>query len=223
MKKKPAPTLHKSQLHALERINAHESDCVIGIDEVGLGCIAGPLTVGAVVLPKNWSHKDVTDSKRLTHRKRIRVLHELVYPNALTCCVLSRSADDVDRYGIERCRIELTEGAALFCRTRYPNALVVQDGDHPATIDGSLRGVIFLPKADFLVAAVSAASILAKVTRDLFMEEMHKLFPHYDFIHNRGYGTAKHFTAIVEHGPCLLHRTSFKVVPELIAERLNRV
>lgn len=221
MKKKP-PTLQRSQLHALERINASSCEYVIGVDEVGLGSIAGPLTVGAVVLPKNWVHKDVTDSKRLTHGKRIRVLHEIIYPSALACCALSRSADDVDRYGIERCRVELTEGAALFCRTRYPGALVVQDGDHPAAIDGSLREVIFLPKADLLVSAVSAASILAKVTRDLYMEEMHKLFPQYDFIHNRGYGTAKHFTAIVKHGPCLLHRTSFKVVPELIAERLKR-
>lgn len=221
MKKKP--TLHKSQVHALERISAFESDYVVGIDEVGLGSLAGPLTVGAVVLPKNWAHKGVTDSKMLTHRKRIRVLQDIIYPAALARCVLSRTAEDVDKYGIECCRLELTEGAAIFCRSRYPDALVVQDGDRPATIDGSLRGVVFLPKADFLVPAVSAASILAKVSRDLYMEEAHKVYPQYDFLHNRGYGSQKHLDAIVLHGPCLLHRMSFRKLPELIAVRFSRV
>lgn len=221
MQKKPKPTLQRSQLHALERINAHGSEFIIGIDEVGLGCLAGPVTVGAVVLPKSWHHKSVTDSKALTHRQRTRVLHEVIYPNALVRCALSRTAEDVDTYGIERCRLELTEAAALFCRARFPDALVVQDGDNPAMVDGSLRNVVFLPKADFLVASVSAASILAKVTRDMYMEEMHERFPKYDFIHNRGYRSQKHIDAIVKYGPCVLHRMSYRTLPELIAVRLN--
>jgi ribonuclease HII len=226
--KRPRPepsrkALTRLQSNALERIGSSDAEYVIGVDEVGLGSLAGPLVVGAVVLPKNWKHDQVTDSKRLTHKKRVRVLAEVIYPAVLLRCVLHRGAEDIDRYGIEQCRKELTEGAILFCRARYPSALAVQDGDNPVTVDGSLRGVVHLAKADFLVPAVSAASILAKVTRDLFMEEAHKVYPQYNFLHNRGYGSQEHCDAIVEHGPCLLHRMSFRKLPELIAARLTRV
>jgi ribonuclease HII len=216
------PVLKRGQQSALDRIRGYDSAYVIGIDEVGLGALAGPVSVGAVVMPKNWRHADVTDSKLMTHKKRVKALHEVVYPSALLYCVLSRTSEDVDKYGIERCRLELTEAAAVFCRSRFPGALVVQDGEHPALVDGTLRGVVSLAKADFLVPAVSAASILAKVTRDLYMEEAHKHFDKYDFLHNRGYRSMKHELGILKYGPCLIHRMSYKLVPELIATRLNR-
>lgn len=210
--KKRKWVLSPQQQSALDKIAASSAEQVIGIDEVGMGCLAGPVVVAAVVLPKGWSHDEVRDSKQLTHRKRLKAWQEHILPNALTYCVLSQPSTAIDAEGIWEVRGRLTEGAAVYCRAKFPSGLVVQDGDIPIEVDGSIRRVVWLPKADQLVAAVSAASILAKVSRDLYMKEAAKTYPGYGFETNVGYFSEKHRAGLEKLGPCPIHRMRFKPV-----------
>lgn len=195
------------------------ADYVIGVDEVGTGAIAGPVVVAATVFPGAWRNAAITDSKKLTRKKREHLLYSAIYTNALTHFVLFRCAADIDRYGINNCRKALTEEAILKCRAHYPQALAVQDGDDPALVNGSLDNVVYFPKADSKVLAVSAASILAKVSRDNVMKEHALLFPMYGFDVHAGYGTQAHLAALLQYGPCYIHRLSFRPIPAIVQQR----
>ncbi len=211
-KKKQLKVLSAHQRQALERISSSSSAHVIGIDEVGKGCWAGPVTVAAVVMPRDWDHPEVVDSKRTTHKQRVRLWSEVIYPNALACCVLSATNQEIDRYGLEPVTRRLTEAAAMYGRLRYHDALVVEDGDIPVEVDGSIARVAWLPKADVLVPSVSAASILAKLSRDTFMQQLDRVYPGYDFASNMGYHSKTHVEGLDRQGVCGIHRLSFKPV-----------
>ena len=219
-RKKKHTEISPKQRDALRKISEFSTEYIIGIDEVGMGCWAGPIAVAGVVVPRGWSHPDVKDSKTFKqNRKRMyRILLEAVYPNVLARCVLSHPANLVDELGIEESQRYLTEGVAVFLRSRYPTALVVQDGS-PVPIDGSLRLVVALPEADALVPAVSAASILAKVSRDMYMIEQSVTYPEYGFETNMGYHSLTHKRALQEHGPTPLHRRSFGPIRRIIRDR----
>lgn len=210
-KKKPV-LITPFQERALENIASYKSDLVVGIDEVGMGCWAGPVVVSAVVLPRDWKHPDVKDSKQLTHKKRVKALQEQIMPNALLHCTLWGDNEQIDEHGIAEVHDRLVRGCALFCRVRYPDVIVVQDGNYPLEVDGGLHRVVCLPKADELVPAVSAASILAKVTRDQYMVKMAETYPGYGFESNKGYHSKHHVSGLEALGPCPLHRKSFKPV-----------
>ena len=220
-KRKNHNELSPLQRDALKRIEESKAEFIIGIDEVGMGCWAGPMAVAGVVVPKGWTHPDVMDSKEFKQKrdKMFRVLLEAVYPNVLDKCLLSRPAHLLDEYGLEASQRYLTEGVAVMLRQRYPGALVVQDGA-PVPVDGSLRRVIALPKADLHVKAVGAASILAKVSRDQNMIQQSKVYPGYGFETNMGYHSLTHKQALREQGPTPLHRRSFRPVKEIIRDRL---
>jgi ribonuclease HII len=219
-RKKKAPGLSPKQRDALRLIEVSKAEYIIGIDEVGVGSWAGPLVVAGVVLPKGWAHAEVKDSKAFGSKKSMmRVLLDVVYPAVLARCLLSHPSHTVDEMGVEKSQRLLTESVALFLRERFPDALVVQDGGPAIPIDGSLRGVISLPEADGYVPAVSAASILAKVSRDLFMREQSKVYPEYGFETNAGYHSLKHKLALKEYGPTPLHRRSFSPVRRIMADR----
>ena len=220
-RKKKSTELSPLQRDALKRIEESKAEFIIGIDEVGMGCWAGPMAVAGVVVPKGWTHPDVTDSKEFKQKrvKMLRVLLEAVYPNVLDKCLLSRHAPLLDEYGLEESQRHLTEGVAIMLRRKYPGALVVQDGS-PVPIDGSMRRVIALPKADLHVKAVGAASILAKVSRDQYMIQQSEEYPGYGFETNVGYHSLTHKQALREQGPTPLHRRSFKPVQEIIRDRL---
>lgn len=196
---------------ALEKIAKHPAEYVLGIDEVGMGSWAGPVVVAGVVLPKGWSHKDVKDSKKLTPKRRVKA-KAIILRACVAHVVLESSNTEVDKHGIKRVRDWLTEGCALYCLRRFPQALIVQDGDVPVVIDGKPQDMVWLAQADVHVPAVSAASILAKVHRDAFMVEQHKLYPHYGFKTNMGYGTPAHKNGILSHGVTPLHRQSYKPI-----------
>lgn len=219
-KKKPTTELTPKQRDALKRITESKAEYIIGIDEVGMGCWAGPLAVAGVVVPKEWSHPDVTDSKHFKQNraKMLKVLLEAVYPNVLAVCLLSRPAELLDKHGLEESQRYLTEGVAVMLRYHYPGALVVQDGE-PVPIDGSLKRVVSLPKADELVKAVGAASIVAKVSRDQYMMKQAEKYPEYGFETNVGYHSLKHKLALKELGLTPLHRRSFKPVQEILRQR----
>lgn len=212
MKPRPLPT--PSQLRPLIQIERHPASEIIGIDEVGMGAWAGPVVVGGVVLPKGWDHDLCRDSKEFkkNERKRRRALH-VMEKNWLAAVVMGMEAPDVDQLGVEGARALLTQKVGLTLSAAYPNAIIVQDGDVPVPIDGRDNSNMFwMVSADALVPAVSAASILAKVTRDEDMVNYDEVFPGYDFASNKGYHAYAHVRGLASQGPCPIHRFSYKPI-----------
>ncbi len=178
---------------------------IIGIDEVGRGCWAGPLVVAAVKLAGSLA--GLTDSKVLSAAQREK-LCQLIRQQAETIAIAWIPPRVVDELG-------LTAAMHSACQSAY--AQLAPNQTDEIIIDGSIN---YLPathattliKADMLVPAVSAASIIAKVARDRYMRRIAQQFPHYGFERHVGYGTHEHATALDLHGPCTIHRLSFKPV-----------
>lgn len=189
---------------------------ILGIDEVGRGPWAGPLVVGAVVLPEGEAFAGLTDSKKLTAKKRA-VLDTDIREKALGWGLGWVHAEEIDAIGLSQALRLATIRAVEAVKTPY----------HEIIIDGTInflsetaKGayVTTLPKADFLIPAVSAASIIAKVARDTYMEEQDALYPEYGFASHVGYGTSKHQQALNQHGVTPLHRRSFAPIAKLVGE-----
>ncbi|MGV9001703.1 MAG: ribonuclease HII [Candidatus Saccharimonadaceae bacterium] len=189
---------------------------ILGIDEVGRGPWAGPLVVGAVVLPNNSAIKGLTDSKKLSAKKRSE-LDILIREQALGWGLGWVHAEELDELGLS---------AALRLATiRAVGAVTVPY--HEIIIDGTInflsetskgQYVTTMAKADLLIPAVSAASIIAKVARDSYMEEQDILYPGYGFASHVGYGTAKHQEALLARGITTLHRKSFAPIRKLLKD-----
>ncbi len=204
------------QKRALQHIWNHPCEFTIGIDEVGYGCCAGPLVVVGAVTERDWIDPEVKDSKRLSPAKREKILTEHVYPNVKKFVLLQRTVEEIDKVGVKKCLAELTEGCALFLRNYYPEAVVVQDGKEPAPVDGSKKDVVALVSADDLIPAVSAASIIAKVTRDKYMVDLNDYYPMWGFDVHKGYYTAEHRQAVEKYGVCPMHRRSYKPIKDYL-------
>lgn len=181
---------------------------IVGVDEVGRGCWAGPLVAGAVILQKPI--RDLTDSKAIKAPKR-KKLALLIQEQALACRTGWVSPEEIDALGLT--------AATSLAITRAIQGIEIYDH---IVIDGSLNFLkdndkaLTLVKADALVPAVSAASILAKVARDEFMIEQAATYPLYGFDRHVGYGTSDHKQAIIEHGVTPIHRKSFKPIQEVL-------
>lgn len=179
---------------------------ILGVDEVGRGCWAGPLVVGAVVLG-GAEIAGLTDSKALT-KKRREALHDEILARSSGVGLGWVSAPEIDQLGL---------GQALRLATKRA-VQAVNCSFHEIILDGTVnflqetpleRHVTLMKKADLLVPSVSAASIVAKVARDRYMAECDERFDGYGFASHVGYGTAAHRMAIERHGPCGEHRLSF--------------
>ena len=203
--KASAEARRTKKLYAMQRALAEAGfQVVAGVDEVGRGALAGPVSAGAVVLPISPRLEGLDDSKRLTPDRR-EELAVLVRERAVAVAVTHVPASDIDALGLS---------AAL--RRAFTLALdaLAPEPDH-ILLDGlPLR--IFEPesavvKGDSKVACIAAASIVAKVARDALMREMAPCHPEYGFEINKGYGTPEHIDAIARFGPCVLHRRSFTV------------
>lgn len=170
-----------------------------GIDEAGRGPCAGPLVVAGVILNSNID--GLNDSKKLTENKREK-LYDIIIENS-DFYIVSHSAKEIDEFGLSKCMKNSLE--AIMNELKTNNFL----------FDGNTTfGVCHLNtqvKADVDVPQVSAASILAKVTRDRYMVEISKEFPEYGFEKHKGYGTAYHIEKIKEHGFTPLHRKTYKI------------
>ena len=170
-----------------------------GIDEAGRGPLAGPLVMAGVILHN--AIDGLNDSKKLSEKKR-EALFELILANS-DSAIVRFSPEQIDTLGLSEC---LKMGLEEILKTLSSDDYLF-DGNTKFGVSG-LRTLV---KADALIPEVSAASILAKVTRDREMVQLDDLYPHYGFAEHKGYGTAVHVEAIRQYGLCEIHRKSFKL------------
>lgn len=180
-----------------------------GCDEAGRGCLAGPVCAAAVILPPDFSHQWLNDSKKLTEKRREQ-LRPIIEREALAWAVAFVSNEEIDRINILNASI-LAMHRALDMLTLRPEAVIV-DGNKFKPY-GSIPHTTYI-KGDGRFGNIAAASILAKTHRDQLMTELHAQHPQYDWNINKGYPTAAHRRAIAEYGLSPYHRLSFRLVPE---------
>lgn len=184
---------------------------IAGVDEAGRGPLAGPVTAAAVILPDNFRHDGIRDSKLLTARQR-EEMAPLIEGRAVAWSVASSSEREIEEVNILQATLRAMTRAVEGLEPG-PSYLLV---DH-VHLTGTSLPQWPLVKGDRLSASIAAASILAKVSRDRIMAEYHERYPEYNFASNKGYGTAEHRRAIRRHGPCPIHRRTFRGVLEFLA------
>jgi ribonuclease HII len=201
-------------LYALERtLRRRGFTMVAGADEAGRGACAGPLVIAAAVLPpgRRGEVPELADSKLLTAAARDRVYAEVV-ARASAYAVVVVPAAEVDRRGLHRSNLDGMRRA--LAKLQPAPAYALTDGFR---VDGLGVPGLAVPKGDRVAACIAAASVLAKVTRDRMMMELHEQFPEYDFARHKGYCTEAHTTALRRHGPCPEHRMSYANVRAVLA------
>ena len=183
---------------------------IAGIDEAGRGPLAGPVVAAAVILPSQVNIPGLNDSKKLSTKKREELFPKIQeisvsYGVAVVCQKV------IDKINIlQAARLAMKQ--ALETLKITPGLLLI-DGNQK--IDSTLNQWAIV-KGDSRSLSIAAASVLAKVTRDRIMDSYHKLYPQYEFNRHKGYGTRLHRNLIQEHGPCPIHRSTFKGVSEYI-------
>lgn len=215
-------TLSHAQSYGLQQIADSDAEFIIGVDEVGVGACAGPLVVCAITFPAEWTHPKVKDSKKFSgggeraHRKRLEVLHEVIYPHLVSYELAVYTHTEVDEVGMYHAVEDCTRRVAIAESQRQPDSVVVVDGNYFPRLT-TPKKVLAFPKADILVPAVSAASILAKTHRDEIMLAYGREFPGYGFEDHMGYPTPAHLEALHGLGPCPIHRRSYSPVSNACA------
>lgn len=176
-----------------------------GVDEVGRGPLIGSVVAACVVLPKDFKLEGLTDSKKLSEKKR-NEFYEVIKREAIAIgigIVNEKVIDDINIY--EATKVAMKE-AILNTKMKLDHILI---DAMPLDIDTPTTSII---KGDAKSISIAAASVIAKVTRDKMMYDLDKIYPMYDLAHNKGYGTKKHIKAIEEYGICKYHRLTFKPV-----------
>lgn len=176
---------------------------VCGVDEAGRGPLAGPVCAAAVILPPELEIPGLNDSKKLTDKRR-RALYDIIVENAVAYGIAMVHEKEIDEINILQATFNAMEQAMLQLSVRPAMALI--DGNRERPFPVPVRTVV---KGDSLSANIAAASILAKVTRDRYMEEMADKYPEYGFEVHKGYGTKAHYAALTEHGMSPIHRRTF--------------
>lgn len=180
-------------------------DPIAGVDEAGRGACAGPLVAAAVILPEGRRGEvpELADSKLLTPLARERCYHQ-VLRRALSWSVVVVEPEECDRLGMHVANVEALRRA--LARLEVRPSYVLTDG---FPVDGLEVPGLAVWKGDRVAACIAAASVVAKVTRDRMMAEIHERYPAYDFVTHKGYVTPTHTAALTEHGPCPIHRRRF--------------
>lgn len=186
---------------------------VAGVDEAGRGPLAGPVVAAAVILDDLHPIRGLGDSKRLTPRRR-DALYDEIRAKALCCSVAEASVAEIDSLNILQATLLAMRRAVQGLRLKPAKVLV--DGNRLPALDVMAEAIV---QGDALVPAISAASILAKVTRDRQLDALHERHPDYGFDRHKGYGTAEHLAALRRFGPLPEHRRSFAPVAQLLDTR----
>jgi ribonuclease HII len=187
---------------------------VAGVDEAGRGPLAGPVVVAAVMLPASYTLPGLDDSKRLGVETREK-LFPLIISEAVSHAIEIVDIEEIEQLNILRATLT---GMQRAVRGLQPSpTLTLVDGNRAPELDCEVHTII---EGDHWVPAISAASILAKVTRDEIMQRYHDEYPQYGFDHNKGYPTPEHLRCLKEHGPCPIHRKTFAPVREALEPRL---
>lgn len=177
-----------------------------GVDEAGRGPLAGSVVAAAVILDDRSPIKGLADSKQLTALRREK-LYDEIRAKALCCSVAQASVEEIDQLNILQATMLAMRRAVMGLRLKPAKVLV--DGNRLPTLDVLAEAIV---SGDALVPSISAASILAKVTRDRLLCELHLQHPEYGFDQHKGYGTAQHMQALRVHGALAVHRRSFAPV-----------
>ena len=176
---------------------------ICGADAAGAGPRAGPVYAGAVILPEGLVLEGLNDSKRVTPKRRDRLFEE-IQEKAVAWAVASVDEKEIDAINILNARMKAMELAIQALNPAPDYALIDGNRDNGITIAHET-----VVKGDGRSANIAAASILAKVSRDRYMEEMARIYPEYEFERHKGYGTKRHFELLMKYGPCPIHRKSF--------------
>ena len=176
------------------------------VDEAGRGPLAGPVVAAAVILDARAPIQGLADSKQLSPRRREQLFDE-IRAKALCCSIAQASVEEIDRLNILQATLLAMQRAVKGLRLKPHKVLV--DGNRLPSLEVLAEAVV---SGDALIPAISAASILAKVTRDHLLDELHVLHPGYGFDRHKGYGTAQHLLALQTLGPLAVHRRSFSPV-----------
>jgi ribonuclease HII len=177
-----------------------------GCDEAGRGCLAGPVVAAAVILPKNFKHPVLNDSKKLNAKQRLLLKDEIIF-SAVTWKVAFIDNKEIDELNILRASIKAMH-LALEGLEKEPQFLLI-DGNRFYPYRNIKHKTIV--KGDGLYFSIAAASVLAKTFRDEYMEKLHNEFPEYDWVKNKGYPTPRHKKAILKYGITPYHRRSFRL------------
>jgi ribonuclease HII len=188
---------------------------VAGVDEAGRGPLAGPVVVAAVILDPNRPIDGLDDSKKLREARR-EALYDVILERALACAVVAVTPAEIDRLNILQATLLGMQRAVAALDPAPQLALI--DGNRAPSLACPARTVI---GGDALEPAISAASILAKVSRDRAMHALHERFPEYGFDRHKGYPTAEHLDRLVRLGPCESHRRSFAPVRDALQRDLG--
>lgn len=212
-----------SQLETIEGLAAIDLDdierslenrgyrAICGVDEVGCGPLAGPVVAAAVIMPGGVSIDGNGDSKKLTASRREEIF-EAIAEAGLVCSVGIMSHEEVDKLNIRRAALMAMRKAIMDLK-QAPDFVLVDGNAAIPRLDFPQMSVV---GGDGRCPAVAAASIVAKVTRDRIMERYQALYPQFSFAQHKGYGTPDHLRELREHGPCEIHRRSFRPVAELL-------
>ncbi len=182
---------------------AEDYDIIAGVDEAGRGPLAGDVYAAAVILPKNLIIEGLNDSKKISEKKR-DMLYDVIKEKAVAWAVATASVDEIDEYNIRNATYIAMNRALSDLKTKIDYVLV--DGDCIKDCEYPYSCVV---KGDSKSASISAASILAKVTRDRYMLSLAEKYPQYQFEKHKGYGTALHIEMLKKYGASPVHRKTF--------------
>ncbi len=183
---------------------------VAGVDEAGRGPLAGPVVAAAVILDDLRPIAGLNDSKKLSAARREKLFDE-IRAKALCCSIAQASVEEIDEINILQATLLAMRRAVEGLRLKPAKVLV--DGNRLPVLDVLAEAIV---KGDATVPAISAASILAKVTRDRWCAELDARYPQYGFATHKGYGTADHLAALQTHGACPEHRKTFAPVTRVL-------